>query len=155
MASSTNTGKQVKLNSPAGNRTLVSRVTCGDTLQYTTEDYLCWTGCEFINSSWFWSIVIDAILYEHRKISWTPRQGNEPWSPCVTGGDTHHYTTEDCICWAGCEFINSLWFWSIVIDGILYEYRKISWTPRQGNEPWSPCVTGGDTHHYTTEDCIC
>ena len=30
-----------KLNSPAGNRTLVSRVTGGDTHHYTTEDCLC------------------------------------------------------------------------------------------------------------------
>ena len=164
------------LNSPAGNRTLVSRVTGGDTHHYTSEDCLCWIGCEFINPLWFWSIVIDGILYKYRKIIWTPRQGIEPWSPAwqagisplyyrglsmlnrlwvykffmilkycnrwyplliqenklnspagnrtlvsrVTGGDSHQHTTEDSLCWTGCEFINSLWIWSIVIDGILY-----------------------------------
>ena len=74
-----------KLNSPAGNRTLVSRVTGGDTHHYTTEDSVMLkyrlNSPEFINSWWFWSNVIDYVLYEYRKISWTPRQGNEPWSP--------------------------------------------------------------------------
>ena len=75
-----------KLNSPEGNRTLVSRVTGGDTQHYTTEDCLCWTGSEFINSLWFWSIVIDGILYEYRKIFWTHRQGIEPWSRAWQAG---------------------------------------------------------------------
>ena len=75
-----------KLNSPAGNRTLVSRVTRGDTQHYTTEDCLSGTGCEFINSWWFWSNGIDGVLYLYRKINWTPRQGVEPWSPAWQAG---------------------------------------------------------------------
>jgi len=30
--------------------------------------------------------------------------------------------------------------------------RKGRTTPRQGIEPWSPPVTGGDVIHYTNED---
>ena len=37
-----------KLNSPAGNRTLVSRVTGGDIHHYTAEKFMIFTGCAFI-----------------------------------------------------------------------------------------------------------
>ena len=107
------------LNSPAGNRTLVSRVTGGDTHHYTTEDSLCWTGCEFTNSMILkycnrWH----SLLIQENNLN-SPA-GNRTLVSRVTGADTHHYTTEDCLCWTGCEFINSLWFWSNVIDGVLY-----------------------------------
>ena len=40
--------QEVKLNSPAGNRTLVSRVTGGDIHHYTAENFMIFTGCAFI-----------------------------------------------------------------------------------------------------------
>ena len=108
-----------KLNSPAGNRTLVSRVTDGDNHHYTTEDCLCWTGCEFINSMILkqcnrWR----ALLIQENKLN-SPA-GNRTMVSRVTGGDTHHYNTEDSVCWTGCELINSWWFWSNIIDCVLY-----------------------------------
>ena len=131
------------LNSPAGNRTLVSRVTGGDTHHYTTEDCLSWTGCEFINSLWFWSIVIDGIPLLIQENKFDSTAGNRTQVSRVTRGDTQHYTTEDCLSGTGCEFINSLWLSSNVIDSVLYYYRKINWTPRQGIEPWSPAWHAG------------
>ena len=156
---------------------MVSRVTGGDTRHYTTEDYLCRTGCEFIKffmilkycNRWHSLLIQENKLKslagkrthglprDRRRYSplyyrglsmlnrlwvykffmilkycnrWHPLliQENKLNSPAgkrtlvsrVTGGDTHHNTTEDCLCWTGCEFINSLWFWSNVIDGVLY-----------------------------------
>ena len=135
--------QEVKLNSPAGNRSLVSRVTGGDTHHYTTEDCVSWTGCEFINSLWFWSIVIDGIPLLIQGNKFDSPAGNRTLVSRVTRGDTQHSTTEDRLSGTGCEFINSWWFWSNVIDGVLYLYRKINWTPRQGIEPWSPAWQAG------------
>ena len=79
----------------------------------------------------------------------------------VTGGDTHHYTTEDWLLGLSCKNV-----WTV-------KHRKnavasslgSSLAKKEGREKkklHSPAgnrtrvfrVTGGDTHHYTTEDWL-
>ena len=88
--------QQISTNfSPAGSRTPVSRVTGGDTRHYTTEET---DGC--LNSCLNFSLKLSHFLLlrmakNSNKLRISPRRGNRTPVSRVTGGDTHHYTTEE------------------------------------------------------------
>ena len=133
-----------KLNSPAGNRTLVPCVTGGDTHHYTTEDFMISTGCAFIKSWWFWSNVIDGVLYKYRKINWTPRQGIEPSSPAFPAWhagiprDTRGYST---LYYQGLSIWNRLWVYKFFMilkywnrwHPLLIQENKLKFPRRESN----------------------
>ncbi|KRY93783.1 hypothetical protein T4D_7491 [Trichinella pseudospiralis] len=77
--------------------------------------------------------------------------GNRTRVARVTGGNTHHYTTEDqSVVFpeiSACQLVNFLKLCHIII----YDKGDIAFSPA-GNRTRVAHVTGGNTHHYTTED---
>ena len=143
--------QEVKLNSPAGNRTLVSRVTGrGYSPLYYWNRFWVYKFLMILKYCNGWH----PLLIQENKLN-SPA-GNRNLASRVTGGDTHHYTTEDWLCWTGCEFINSWWFLKYCNRrrALLIQEVKLN-SPGQGIEPWYPGWQAGDTHYYTTEDCVC
>ena len=78
--------------------------------------------------------------------------GNRTPVSRVTGGDTHHYTTEETDgCLNTClNFSLKLSHFSVVKNG--QKQQQTTYFSTAGI--WTPVsrVTGGDTHHYTTEE---
>ncbi|KRZ38017.1 hypothetical protein T4C_10579 [Trichinella pseudospiralis] len=112
--------------SPAGNRTRVARVTGGNTHHYTTEDIKC--------ASFFWkhfSAVRFIYLFQSQFCAILNKTIQSVVFPEISTF----------------QLVNFLKLCHIII----YDKGDIAFSPA-GNRTRVAHVTGGNTHHYTTED---
>ena len=77
--------------------------------------------------------------------------GNRTPVSRVTGGDTHHYTTEEKDgCLNSFKFFTQIKSFSVVNNG--QKQQQTTYFSTAGNRTPVSRATSGDTHHYTTEE---
>ena len=136
--------QQTTYFSTAGNRTPVSRVTGGDTYHYTTEENRWLSELFFLN--FFTQIKSFSVVKNGQKQQQTTYFSTAGiWTPVshVTGGDTHHYTTEETDgCLNSClNFLLELSHFLLLRMAKNSNEPRIS--PRRGFEPRSPAWQAG------------
>ena len=180
-------------HSPSGNWTPVSRVTGGDTYHYTNEDCrriltpksfserrtlpsrtsnTSNTDCGRRPQDLLNLLGVNKYALYRATTFKTHHSPSGNWTPVsrVTGGDTYHYTNEDCRRiltpksfserrtlpsrtsnrWLRTtrppKFIRGQQVRSLLRHDLQNAPLPVDWTPVSR-------VTGGDTYHYTNEDC--
>ncbi|KRX83987.1 hypothetical protein T06_11428 [Trichinella sp. T6] len=116
-------------------------VACGTLLWEKNIDCACTVS--------FWRLVY-LVIAEHvlHNLMHSPA-GNRTRVARVTGGNTHHYTTEDL------KLIIFLKNFGSQICPLLNKTMvNIILSSPAGNRTRVARVTGGNTHHYTTEDDV-